>query len=168
MDLNVVAVVLLAVVMSMLVEAAISTRHERRLRDRGAVEPPGDVYPIMRVAYPACFLAMAVEGTLVGPGSRPTIAIGFGVWALAKGLKWWAMAALGARWSFRVLVIPGEPLVGAGPYRIIRHPNYLAVCGELIGVAIMLQALTTGVIALVVFGGLMAWRIRVEERALGR
>lgn len=160
-------IVLVMVSVTMVAEGVVSGRHERLLRARGAVEPGQDPYRIMRFAYPGCFLAMAVEGTLAGPGSDAAIAIGLGLWALSKALKWWAMASLGVRWNFRVLVLPGEPLVDGGPYRYLRHPNYVAVCGELIGVAIALAAPATGTVALVGFGGLMLRRIRIEERALG-
>ena len=72
------------------------------------------------------------------------------------------------RWSYRVLVIPGEPLVTAGPYRVLPHPNYLAVVGEMIGVALIVWAPLTGILSLLGFGRLMVARIGVEDRALGR
>jgi methyltransferase len=83
-----------------------------------------------------------------------------------KGLKYWAIATLGERWSFRVLVPPHSALVTSGPYRFMRHPNYLAVMGELAGMALLANAPVSGVAALLVFGGLLRARIRVEERAL--
>jgi len=72
------------------------------------------------------------------------------------------------RWTFRVLVLPGSPLVASGPYRWLRHPNYLAVIGELAGVAATVWAPITGVVAGLGFGWLIRRRIRVEEQALGR
>ena len=76
------------------------------------------------------------------------------------------MASLGPRWSFRVLVVPGAPLVTSGPYRWMRHPNYVGVMGELAGVAIALSAFITGTLALVTFAWILVRRIKVEERAL--
>ena len=64
-------------------------------------------------------------------------------------------------------MLRGRPLVTGGPYRLMRHPNYLGVAGELAGAALMAHAPIAGVISLVVFGTLMLARIRVEERALG-
>jgi methyltransferase len=89
------------------------------------------------------------------------------VFALAKGLKYWAIAALGPRWTFRVLVPPASDRTVAGPYALVRHPNYIAVAGELAGVALMAGAFVSGPLALVCFSILMLLRIRVEERALG-
>ena len=87
---------------------------------------------------------------------------------LAKALKYWAITTLGPRWTFRVLVLPSAPLVATGPYRWLRHPNYVAVAGELIGAALVMSSGITGVVSLAVFGWLMLRRIVVEDRALGR
>ena len=159
---------LLAVLLVMLGENVLSSHNERVLRARGAVEPDGDVYKTMRFAYPLCFVAMALEGALMGPASPDRLAAGFAVFGLAKALKVWAISSLGVRWTFRVLVLPGEPLIARGPYALIRHPNYIAVLGELVGMALIVSAPVTGVLSLLAFGSLMWRRIAVEDRALGR
>jgi methyltransferase len=151
----------------MLGEAALAARHDRALRARGATEPAADVYGLMQLAYPLCFAAMAGEAWLRGADVDRMFLSGAIVFAAAKGLKYWAIATLGERWTFRVLVPPGSALVAAGPYRWLRHPNYVAVAGELAGFAVMAQAAVTGVTALIVFVLLMLARVRVEERALG-
>jgi methyltransferase len=74
--------------------------------------------------------------------------------------------ALGRSWTFRVLVVPGDPLVADGPYRYLRHPNYVGVVGELVGAALMTGARLAGPTALIVFALLLARRIDVEARAL--
>ena len=83
-------------------------------------------------------------------------------------MKIWAISTLGVRWTFRVLVPPQSALVGGGPYALIRHPNYVAVLGELIGAALIVWAPIAGVLSLVGFGTLLWRRIAVEDRALGR
>ena len=160
------AVVALAAFVPMLLEAARSRRNEAILRARGAIEPQGDVYPWMQVAYPGCFVAIVAESALRQQPAGTDAVAGVVIFVLAKALKYSAIAALGDRWTFRVLVLPGEPLVTAGPYRWLRHPNYVGVAGELIGAALMAGSPVTGVIAFLVFGGMMLARIRVEERAL--
>jgi methyltransferase len=157
-----------AVFAPMAVESWYSRRNERALRSAGAAEAPGDVYRLMRAAYPACFAAMLVEGSLRGAVAGEVFAAGALVFAAGKGVKYWAMAALGPRWSFRVLVQPGLPLVASGPYRWLRHPNYAGVAGELAGVALMTGAVAAGPLALAAFGALLGARIRVENRALDR
>ena len=122
---------------------------------------------MMQLAYPLCFLAMIAEAWLAPPSVRRSALAGGLVFLAAKALKYWAIGTLGPRWTFRVLVPPGSQRVVAGPYAFLRHPNYVAVAGELIGVALMAQAAVTGPVALLLFGTLMLLRIRVEERALG-
>ncbi len=148
----------------MLAEAGLAASNERAQRARGGLEPPGDVYAIMRIAYPGAFLAMIAEGAF-WPG-RELVFVGGLVFAAAKILKWTAIAALGPAWTFRVIVRPGAPLVTAGPYRWMKHPNYVAVAGELVGVALMSGARVAGPLGILVFSTLMLKRIRVEERAL--
>ena len=155
-----------AVLLLMLVELQLSFVNEKALRAKGAVEPPDDVIGWMRVAYPGAFVLMGIEAAAGGPLSRDWVLGGLLLFGWAKALKFWAMAHLGSRWTFRVLVLPGAPLVSSGPYRFLRHPNYVGVVGELIAVAIALQAPVTGVSATLGFGWLIWRRIQVEERAL--
>lgn len=157
-----------AVLVVMAGEAGLSAYNASLLRAKGAVEPPGDVYRTMQWAYPLCFLAMGVEGALAGPAPATSLMTGLAVFGLAKALKAAAISALGPRWTFKVLVPPGAPLVAHGPYTLMRHPNYVAVCGEIVGVALTVWAPFTGVVALVGFGALLRRRIAVEDRALGR
>lgn len=148
-------------------EAVRSKANERTLRAAGAVEPPGDVFAVMQFAYPACFVAIAVEAWLRGRGPAiPSFIPGLVLFIAAKGLKYWAIATLGPRWTFRILVPPGSRRTSAGPYRLMHHPNYLAVAGELVGLALMARAPVAGIVAVSAFGALMLARIRIEERAL--
>ena len=159
---------LAAVLAVMAGEAVLSAHNASVLRARGAVEPHGDVYRLMQWAYPLGFIAMALEGAARGPSPPPVMLAGLVVFGAAKALKAWAISSLGPRWSFRVLVPPGEPPVVRGPYRLISHPNYLAVAGEIVGVALIVGALVSGGVTVVGFGWLMLRRIAVEDRALGR
>jgi methyltransferase len=165
-EVIVAAAALFAVVAMMLAELRRSRANERLLRERGAVEPAGDVYRAMAVVYPIIFVAMAVEGALTGPARDTVLITGFVVFVAAKFLKLWAISALGKRWSYRVLVLPDAPLVSTGPYAHLRHPNYVAVFGEIAGFALMVGAHVTGVISLLAFAFLVRKRIAVEEKAL--
>ena len=166
--LAIAALTVVAALLMMAGELVLSRFNEQQLRARGAVEPPGDVINAMRWAYPVSFVAMGVEGAMVGPAPGAILAAGLVLFGLAKALKVWAIASLGPRWSYRVLILPGVPLVTSGPYRFIAHPNYLAVVGELVSVALIVAAPITGVLATFAFGLLMRARIRVEDGALGR
>ncbi len=151
----------------MLLEARRSATNDRTLRARGAIEPPDDVYRAMQLAYPACFLAVVLESWARGGGLGAGALAGGLLFAAAKALKYWAIATLGERWTFRVLVPPGSTRTGGGPYRLMRHPNYVAVVGELLGFAMLGQAPIAGIVAIAGFGALLRARVHVEERALG-
>jgi methyltransferase len=84
----------------------------------------------------------------------------------SKALKYWAIRTLGERWTFRVIVQPGRPLIRTGPYRFVDHPNYIGVVGELVGAAMMLGARVFGPIMTIVFGIALWARLRFESRIL--
>jgi methyltransferase len=159
------AAVALAVFMPMLFEAVRARHNEQQQRARGGLEPPDDVYGVMRTVYPMSFAAMLLEGAM-RPPAPPTLAAGIVVFAAAKLIKWAAILALGPQWTFRVIVVPGDRRVASGPYRYFRHPNYLGVIGELVGTALLTGAWLSGLAAVLVFGVLLRRRIDVEERAL--
>jgi methyltransferase len=161
-------IVIIVVFLLMLAEWQLSWTNERALRTHGAFEPQDDVYPTMAWAYPVSFLAMGIEGLIAGSPPRGVMVTGLVVFVAAKAIKYWAMASLGSRWTFRVLVLPGAPLVTRGPYAWLRHPNYVGVVGELLGVSLIVGAAVTGALAVAAFVWLLRRRIVIENRALGR
>lgn len=161
------ATVLGVVLLLMLAELVVSRSNERAFRARGAVVVPDGVYRAMQVAYPGSFVAMAIEGAVTGRAVDRLFVAGAAILLLGKGLKTWAIVSLGDRWTYRVLVRPGEPLVTAGPYRYFRHPNYVGVIGELVGMAVMMAAPVSGILGTAFFAELLRRRMAAEERALG-
>lgn len=173
--MNLVAFVVALALGLMLAEARLSKANERSLLTRGARAIPGDLYSAVAVIYPAAILAMGIEGVAraAGQTSSPEdgpawFLSGALLFAASKGLKYWAIRALGERWTFRVLVLPGVPLVTDGPYRYVAHPNYLAVVGELAGTAMMCGAKYSGVVCVAGYAAIMWLRARFEDRALKR
>jgi methyltransferase len=150
------------------VELVLSTRNARRLLDAGGLETGQGHYPAM-VAFHALFLVAAGLEPLLWPRAWPRAAslTALGVALLAMALRWWAVTTLGHRWSTRIIVVPGAPPVTGGPYRAVRHPNYLAVAMELLAVPLIGGALGTAAAASLGNLLLMAARISAEERALG-
>jgi methyltransferase len=158
---------LFVVLALMLVELWISRSNERILRRLGATDVADHVYHSMQWAYPGSFVLMALEGAI--RETRPGLVTWCGValFLAAKALKGWAIVSLGSRWTYRVLVLPGAPLVTRGPYAFMRHPNYVGVIGELIGMALMVGAPIAGPLSTLFFALLLRRRIAAEERALG-
>lgn len=164
-----VALVVLALAfVPMAFEARLAALHDRALRAAGAVEPRDDVYRWMQVVYPAAFLCMGAEAALRHAHLDRVFWAGLMVFIAAKAIKYWAIATLGSRWTFRVLVPPSSSMTDSGPYRYMRHPNYLGVLGELAGLALAARAPISGTLSVAVFTVLLVKRIRVEERALER
>jgi methyltransferase len=144
-------------------ELVLSQRNTKRLLARGAYEVAPEHYSVMVLLH-ATWLAVLC---LLGPGPPMEIIplILFGLLQLGRV---WVIATLGERWTTRIIVLPGEPLVKAGPYRWVNHPNYLIVIGEF---AILPLVFDLPMVAIVfsVLNGLILWvRIRAENRALGR
>jgi methyltransferase len=158
---------ILAVGFERLAELRLSLRHARWAMARGGVETGQGHYPWMVLLHTGLLVGCLVE---VLVAHRPFLPwLGWPMLAvvlLAQALRWWCIGTLGVRWNTRVIVVPGLPLVTGGPYRFLRHPNYLAVVAE--GVALPL--VHTGWITATVFTALNAWlltvRIRCETRAL--
>jgi len=160
-------IVVIGVLLLMLVELQLSYFNERALRARGAVEPPDDPYRLMRLAYPGAFVAMGLEGATHAL-NRDALLVGLVLLGGAKLLKFWVMATLRERWTFKVLVPKDAPLVTAGPYRFVNHPNYVAVILELVAVALALSAPVTGLASVLLIVWILRRRMAVEDRALGR
>ncbi len=154
------------------VEQVVSRRNARRLLAAGGVEAGRGHYPAM-VVFHAGFLAAAfVEPLLRGEAWVRAWPAGLAVAALAvallaQGLRWWAVAALRGRWTTRVIALPGAAPEVGGPYRWLRHPNYLAVVVELLCVPLIGGAVVTALVATLGNALLLAVRIPAEERALG-
>lgn len=151
-----------------LAELSLSRRNTRRARAAGAVEAGrGHLAPM--VLFHAAFLVGCAVEPLVAPRRWPLAAsLAFlSVALLAQGLRWWAVATLGERWAIRILVWPGAAPVTGGPYRFLRHPNYLAVVAELAAVPLIGGAVYTALAAAALDLALLSVRIPQEERALG-
>lgn len=158
-----------AVALERVAELLVARRNVRRLLAAGAVEAGRGHYPAMVGFHAALLVACAAEPALrPGPWPAPVAIPAAVAVLLAEGLRWWAVASLGGRWTTRVLVLPGAPPVRAGPYRWLRHPNYLAVIVEVAALPLAAGAWRTAVVATLVNAILLTVRIRVEERAMGR
>jgi methyltransferase len=170
MDSRVAYTVLVALVALLrLIELSISRRHVAELKARGGVEVGANHYPWIVFVHLSFLVGCPLEVWLL---DRPWFAgLGLpmlGLFAIGMGLRYWTIRTLGARWSTRVIVVPGEPLVTTGPFRLLRHPNYLGVVLELVALPMAHTAWITAVVFSVLNGMLLRERIRVEDAALSK
>ena len=149
-------------------ELALSRRNAARAFARGGVEVGQTHYRVMATFHTLFLFSCAAESILVPrafPGALGWVALAGAL--AAQGLRYWAITTLGERWNVRVIVVPNAPPVVAGPYRWVRHPNYVAVAIELFCVPLIHGAWLTALVFSIGNGLLMLVRIRAEEQALG-
>jgi len=156
-------VILAFVTLQRLGELWLSHRNTRRLLLRGAHEVGASHYGLM-VAVHALWL-----GALWGLAPwRPIDGFWLAVFVLLQFARIWILTTLGSRWTTRIIVLPGAPLVRTGPYRFVNHPNYLIVVGEIASLPLAFGLWPIAVIFSLLNGALLTIRIGEENRALGR
>jgi methyltransferase len=156
------AVVILALVtMQRLAELVIARRNTRTLLAQGAREESPGHYPLI-VAVHALWLASL---WWLAPG-RPVNWFLVGVFLLLQAARLWVLATLGRRWTTRIIVLPGAPLVTRGPYRWDRHPNYLIVIAEIATLPLAFGLWSVALIFSALNAAVLTIRIRAEAKAL--
>jgi methyltransferase len=160
-------VVLVATALERVVELVVSVRHARWALDHGGVESGRGHYPWMVALHVGLLVGALVEVQVRDPSPPAAlVAVALTVVVLAQGLRWWCIATLGRQWNTRVIVVPGMPLVTGGPYRFVRHPNYVAVVAEGVALPLVGGAWVTAVLFTLANAVLLTVRIRCEDRAL--
>ncbi len=158
---------LLAVGVERVAELVVSERNRRWSLSQGGVESGGGHYPPMVLLHTGLLVGALVE---VLAADRPFHGwLGWPMLALAlaaQALRWWCIATLGRQWCTRVVVVPGLSAVTGGPYRFLRHPNYLAVVVEGFALPLVHTAWVTAAVFTVLNAALLRVRIRTEEQAL--
>jgi methyltransferase len=142
------------------------------VRARGAREFGAGHFPYIVAVHVLFFVCLAGEVVFLGaaPGTHALLAalwpLAVLVWVGAQVLRYAAIRALGERWNVRIFVVPGEPLVRSGPYRYLRHPNYVAVVLEFIAAPLMFGAWRTAIVISLLNAIALRTRIRAEDAAL--
>jgi methyltransferase len=153
--------ILAFVTMQRAAELALANRNTAQLLALGAQEYSAGHYPLI-VAVHAAWLAAL---WWFAPGREIDWPM-FGLFCLLQLGRIWVIRTLGPRWTTRIIILPGAPLVTGGPFRLVRHPNYLVVIGE-IAVLPLVFGLPAIALAFSLLNGLvLAIRVRVEDRAL--
>lgn len=156
------AILLLAfVTLERLAELWLAARNTAALRNRGAIELAPGHYPAIVILHATWLLGLWILGW------QRDLVLPFAIAFLAlQGLRLWVLATLGRRWTTRIIVVPGETLVARGPYRFLRHPNYVVVIGEIallpLALGLPLYALVFSILNAII----LTIRIRAENRAL--
>jgi methyltransferase len=160
-------VLVAAVALERVVELVVSARHLTWARARGGVETGAGHYPFMAAVHTLLLLSCVVE---VHAFDRPFLPwLGWPMVVVVAGtqtLRWWCVRTLGRQWNTRIVVVPGLPLVRRGPYRLMRHPNYVAVVAEVAALPLVHTAWLTALVFTVLNAVVLWVRIPTEQRAL--
>lgn len=160
-------VLVLVVGLERVAELVVSKRNTAWAMARGGVETGQGHYPVMVVLHTVFLVGCLAEVWLLDRPADLVLAVPMLVLlVLAQLLRWWCITALGPRWSTRVVVVPGLPLVEGGPYRFLRHPNYVAVVVEGVALPLVHGAWLTALVFTVANAALLTVRIRAEDAAL--
>jgi methyltransferase len=154
-------VILSLVTVQRLVELAIARLHTRALLARGAHEVGAGHYPLIVAVHTAWLASL----WLLAPG-RPIIWPLIGLFVMLQCLRLWVLATLGERWTTRIIVLPGAPLVTSGPYRWLRHPNYVVVVGEIALLPLAFGLVWVALAFSLLNAAVLTIRIRAESGAL--
>jgi methyltransferase len=160
-------VLIVAVGLERLAELVVSTRNAAWSAERGGVETGAGHYPVMVVLHTGLLVGALAEVWLRRPAFVPALGLTMLALVLAsQALRWWCIASLGRQWNTRVIVVPGLPRITGGPYRLLSHPNYVAVVVEGFALPLVHSAWITAVVFTVCNAALLTVRIGVESRAL--
>ena len=143
-------------------ELAYSARNARALKENGAVELGASHYPLVVALHAAWLLALLA----FVPWNAAVNWIWLGLFLALQVMRVWTIASLGRFWTARVYSLPAAPLVRRGPYRLVAHPNYLIVVGEIAVLPLVFGAWRIALIFSLLNAALLAWRIHIEERGL--
>lgn len=150
------------IVLQRLIELAIARINTKRLLAEGAVEHGAKHYPVIVALHTVWLVSLLV----FVPADAVLNPILLAVFVLLQLGRIWVLSSLGRYWTTRVITVPGRPLVKRGPFRLVRHPNYLIVQAELMVVPLIAGVWELAVVFGVANALVLAWRIRVEEQAL--
>ena len=149
------------VTLQRLAELVIAARNTRRLIARGAVEFGGEHYPVL-VGLHAAWLV----GLWWWAWDRPADLAWLAAYLVLQAFRVWTLTSLGERWTTRIIVLPGEPLVERGPYRWMSHPNYAVVVGEIAVLPLVFHMPTYAALFSALNASILWVRVRAEARAL--
>ncbi|MGH7889117.1 MAG: isoprenylcysteine carboxyl methyltransferase family protein [Thermodesulfobacteriota bacterium] len=166
--MNAFSIFLLFVILQRIVELSIAKRNERIVRSKGAVEFDKNGYKFIVVMHFAFFISLILEKVFLERSSNSLWVFFVILFVLAQLLRYWAISSLGVYWNTRVLVVPNSKLVSSGPYKYLRHPNYVSVMTEIAVIPLIFSCYITAAL----FSGinliLLRRRVKIEEEALSQ
>jgi methyltransferase len=155
------SIILVLVTLQRLGELVLARHNTQKLLARGAVEIGAAHYPLIVAVHAGWLAALWMLGR-----DQEVDLLALAAFIVMQGLRIWILATLGSRWTTRILVLPGEPLITSGPYRYLAHPNYAVVIAEIALLPLALHLPLAALAFTALNAAVIAIRIRSETRAL--
>jgi methyltransferase len=155
------SIILALVTLQRIGELVLSRYNTAKLRTRGAIEIGAGHYPLIVSVHAAWLLALWLWGR-----DQDVNLLALSLYVALQGVRLWILATLGPRWTTRIIVLPGAPLVTSGPYRYFSHPNYAVVAAEIALLPFALHLPWLALVFTALNAAVLVIRIRVEARAL--
>lgn len=159
-------IIISIVIIQRLIELFVAKRNEKWMLSQGAFEAGAAHYPVMVAMHITFFASLLIEVTVFDRPLSPIWLLFLIVFILAQAFRVWCLYSLGKFWNTKIIILPGANVIQKGPYRFIRHPNYVVVAIELLVLPLLFSAYFTAVIFTLLNIGMLSIRIPVEEKAL--
>ncbi|WP_313800549.1 isoprenylcysteine carboxylmethyltransferase family protein [Cytobacillus sp.] len=148
------------------IELLLAKRNEHRMKQKGAIEFGQSHYPFIVAVHSIFFVSLIIEWVLVPGDLSPYWPIFLSLFLIAQYGRLWVLMSLGTYWNTKIIVLPEADIVKKGPYRYVKHPNYIIVMIELIVIPLLFQAYWTAILFPILNAAVLCIRIPAEERAL--
>ncbi|MGJ9456775.1 isoprenylcysteine carboxyl methyltransferase family protein [Oceanobacillus sp. CF4.6] len=159
-------VLLIIIVLQRLLEMVIAKSNEKWMKDRGAIEKEADHYKWFIILHVLFFISILMESYLKDTSNWSLNYTLLVIFILTQLVRIWCVSSLGRFWNTKIIILPGAQLVSKGPYKYVKHPNYVIVGIELFVIPLLFGARITAVIFPLFHILLLTVRIPAEERAL--
>ncbi|TWI56039.1 isoprenylcysteine carboxyl methyltransferase family protein [Halalkalibacter nanhaiisediminis] len=159
---------ILLVIVQRLIEVVIAKRNARWIKSQGGYETGSEHYRLMIATHVFFFLSLIIEVTLKEYSFAGWSLIPLTVFLLAQIARVWALSSLGRFWNTRIMILPGAKVIAKGPYRFVRHPNYVVVITEIAMLPLIFQAYWTAIVFTIINALVLSIRIKEEEAALNK
>ncbi len=157
---------LLFIILQRAAELVLARRNEKTLKAQGAIEFDKNGYKVIAIMHVTFFISLIFEKIFLHRQIDTYWFVFVSLFLGAQGLRYWAIRSLGTHWNTKVLVIPGKRLVTRGPYKYIRHPNYIAVITEIAAIPLIFSCYITATVFSLINFFLLRRRIKIEDGAL--
>ena len=159
-------IVISIVIIQRLTELVIAKNNEKRMIAEGAYEVGARHYPMIVLLHTAFFVSLLAEVLIRKPALSPIWGVLLAIFLLTQVLRFWCLTSLGKYWNTKIIILPGADVVMKGPYKFIRHPNYVIVATEILVLPLLFGAYFTAILFTLLNAWMMSVRIPQEEKAL--